>query len=698
MPAKNDQNFYIVLVSFVLEDCPGLSEYRQEYLDMKLIKKAGVTNQPCPWLDREWLETDGKGGFCSMSVPMCSTRRYHGLIVTPLEGFEGRYVLLSGYEISVTDSDGRRYRLETTQYPGVLDPAGYVYLEKFDNSIFPEWVFRIGLLTITIEIFMAEDSAVYLSFRMDSKNAGDSSAAVSISPVAAYRNSNELTRENNYLSPSVAETDHSTRISFYDRMPPLYFTFSGKADFSGNGTWLKNREYFREMERGFDFREDCYMPGTFSFTAKAGEKIILRAACSDIPGSGKNYLTEVFKKEKDRREAVKRQFKGEYDTVKTLKQGSRHFLVKNRSGLSIIAGYPWFGEWGRDTMIALPGLTINCGNPHAGLDILQSYSSFIKDGLIPNTLSGTQGFESYNSIDAGLLYILAAQCLYACGKLKKEFRKSIFPAVEKIITAYLDGKVPGLVINSRGFPEAGDDSTQLTWMDAKSRGIPVTPRGGSPVEITALFYNALRFYAELCGVFTKKVLSGASEAADKIEQNFTESYWVPEGGYLADVVSRDGFQDKSVRPNMLYALAVPYPLLNREKGKKLVEITEKELLTRCGLRTLSPVDSFFSKVYQGNGDERDGVYHQGTVWPWLFGIYTDAALYAADDKKAKAAEIEKHLLNFLDFHINAEGIGFISEVFDGESPYEGKGAYAQAWSSGEIIRALERIRDIKNNF
>ncbi|MDX9799824.1 MAG: amylo-alpha-1,6-glucosidase [Spirochaetia bacterium] len=664
---------------------------------MKLIKKAGVSNQPCLWLDREWLETDGKGGFCSLSVPLCSTRKYHGLIVTPLEGFEGRFVLLSGYEISVTDEQGLIYRLDTTQYPGVFDPAGFVNLEKFENSIFPEWVFRLGHLKITVEIFMADDSASYLTFKMESKKESET-VSVSISPVAAYRNSHVLTLENNYLSPSVSETNNSTRISFYDRMPPLYFSFSRKTYFTEKKVWLKNREYFREMERGFDFREDCFMPGTFSFTAKAGEKTILRAGCDDIPESGENYLSEIHDTEKGKREAVKRQFKGDYDTVRTLKQGSRHFLVKNSSShLSIIAGYPWFGEWGRDTMIALPGLTICCGNPHAALDILKSYSSYIKEGLIPNTLSGTQGFESYNSIDAGLLYIWAAQYLYASGKMVRDFKTFIFPAIEKIITAYLDGKVPGLVINSKGFPEAGDENTQLTWMDAKSRGRPVTPRGGSPVEITALFYNALRFYVELCGDFKKKGFTRATEAADKIEQNFIDSYWLTEGGYLADVLRSDGSRDKSVRPNMLYALAVPYPLLDREKGKKLVEITEKELLTSCGLRTLSPVDSSFCKVYQGSGDERDGCYHQGTVWPWLFGIYTDAAIYSAENGKEKALEIEKHLLNFLDSHINECGIGFVSEVFDGENPVEGKGAFAQAWSSGEIIRALERIKDLKNN-
>jgi predicted glycogen debranching enzyme len=352
-------------------------------------------------------------------------------------------------------------------------------------------------------------------------------------------------------------------------------------------------------------------------------------------------------------------------------------------------------------MISLAGLTICCDKIDKGVEILKSYASYIKDGLLPNTIGGTQGYESYNSIDAGLLYIRAAwQVWHAAeesknSKCKKEFKNEIFPAVEKILTAYLDNKTPGLSINELGFPVAGNENTQLTWMDATSYGKPVTPRNGSPVEITALFYSALKFYLELLSLYNKGVNQKAADTALLIEKNFMDLYLVKEGGYIADVVGIS-WQDKSVRPNMLFAAAIPYPLVNKETAKRIIEITENELLTPCGLRTLSNKDFRFCQVYQGDGNSRDSCYHQGTVWPWLFGIYADAALYAADDKKGKAFEIEKLIINFLEKHIDNEGAGFVSEIFDGNEPSAGKGAYAQAWSSAEIIRVWERLNSIKN--
>jgi predicted glycogen debranching enzyme len=398
---------------------------------------------------------------------------------------------------------------------------------------------------------------------------------------------------------------------------------------------------------------------------------------------------------------MQKQFKNDPESIKVLKQQGRHFLCLNRdNNLSIIAGYPWFGEWGRDTMVSLAGLTISCEKIDKGIEILKSYASYIKEGLLPNTLGGTQGFESYNSIDAGLLYTRAAQQVWQAveesgnSKYKKEFKEHIFPALEKILKAYLENMVPGLFINNLGFPEAGNSDTQLTWMDATSYGKPVTPRNGSPVEITAMFYNALKFYLQLLSFYGKESSRKAEDATLLIEKNFLNSYLVKEGGYIADVVGIS-WQDKSVRPNMLFAAALQYPLVDRETGKKIIEITERELLTSCGLRTLSDKDFRFCGVYQGDSNSRDGCYHQGTVWPWLFGIYADAALYSADNKEDEALEIEKMIINFLEKHIDKDGVGFVSEIFDGKEPRKGKGAYAQAWSSAEIIRVWEKLKSVK---
>ena len=666
---------------------------------MELTRKINITDYNAPWLDKEWLETDGKGGYCSMTVPLCCTRKYHGLLAVPMEKLEGRYVLLSGYEILITAKDGTSVRLDTNQFPGAFYPCGFQYLEKFEKKTFPEWSYKVKDILISIEIFMTEESRVYFSIKNKSKK--NNYFKAELSPVILYRNSHALTSENSSLSFSIDNNSGNLfGMKFYENMPKLCFSTSEKTQFNKKGIWLKNREYVREMERGFLFAEDCYVPGSFSFDLKSGENIIIGAGVTEgCSGSGNinEYLNNIYLKEKTKRDTLSKSFADDPEAIQILKQEARHFLVKNRDNkLSIIAGYPWFGEWGRDTMISLNGITACCGKPEEALEILKAYASYIKDGLLPNTLGGSQGFESYNSIDAGLLYVWAAQLLWQAGEKQKEIKRDIFPAIEKIVKAYLDGKVPGLKINSYGFPEAGDDNTQLTWMDATVYEKPVTPRGGSPVEITALFYNALKFYLELCAASNMDVDKKILNAAALIEKNFKKCYYIPHSGFLADVI-RGSWQDKSLRPNMLFAVALPYPLVDTKIGKKIVKVVERELLTPCGLRTLAVNDSRFCSFYQGDGPRRDGSYHQGTVWPWLFGIYTDAALFCSDKKEVKAAGLEKILMAFLKKHIANKGMGFVSEIFDGKDPYEGKGTYAQAWSSAEIIRAWEKIKKIKSN-
>jgi len=661
---------------------------------MKLSKKINTLDRNVPWLDKEWLETDGKGGYCSMAVPLCCTRKYHGLLVVPMEKYEGRYVLLSGYEILITTKDGTSVRLDTNQFPGTISPTGFQYLESFEKKSFPEWTYKINDILISIEIFMTEESKVYFSIRNKSKK--NNFFKVELSPVISYRNSHALTSENRALSFSIDNNSGNFfGMKFYENMPKLYFSTSAKTTFNKKGIWLKNREYVREMERGFPFAEDCYVPGGFAFELKSWENVIIGAGVSASPSS--DTVNNIYLKEKAKRDALSKTFSDDPEAIQILKQEARHFFVKNRDNKpSIIAGYPWFGEWGRDTMISLNGITSCCRKPEDALEILKAYASYIKDGLLPNTLGGSQGFESYNSIDAGLLYVWAAQLLWQKGENQKEIKKDIFPAIEKIVKAYLDGKVPGLKINSYGFPEAGDDNTQLTWMDATVYERPVTPRGGSPVEITALFYNALKFYLELRAASSMDADKKAAAATAIIEKNFKKYYFIADGGYLADVI-KGSWQDKSVRPNMLFAAALSYPLVDEKIAKKIVKVAEKDLLTSCGLRTLSENDSRFCTFYNGNGAQRDGCYHQGTVWPWLFGIYTDAALFCSDKKGVKAAGIEKILIAFLKKHIDNNGMGFVSEIFDGKEPCEGKGTYAQAWSSAEIIRAWEKIKKVKSN-
>ncbi|MDC7223435.1 MAG: amylo-alpha-1,6-glucosidase [Spirochaetales bacterium] len=641
--------------------------------------------------DREWLETNGVGGFASSTEGDCPTRKYHGLLVTPLEGKEGRYMLLNDAVMTIEGEGG--FSLGSTIYPGAIHPEGYLFLESFDPDPFPTWIYSNGVYRIQKEVFMRQgDPAVYVVWTLLSQPEAPvlRNVYARLRLLCSFRNSHHLAKENDDLHREKYPIAQGFAISPYYGLPSLSFQFSEEFTSEEEFFWDYRAEYPRERRRGFDCEEDRFVPGEIGLTLTKDVPFIMHASLATLEGRVQASLLNNYNDElRSRRKRLKR--------VKTpwnrLEEQARHFLVTNNSGhLSLVAGYPWFGEWGRDTMIALPGLLFG-DNREKGAQVLCDYAEHIEKGLIPNTLGEMQGFTSYNSLDASLLYMRAVDLLLQGGFGEKEVEKAVvrnqlYPAVKKIVDAFLEGIVPQARLIEGGLLEAGSEETQLTWMDAMVNGIPVTPRHGLAVDLNALWYGGLKLYQELCKRFRKSFPRRAKQILEDFPSLFLHTFYLPEYGYLTDTV-KGGAADRKLRPNMLFATALG--LLPPSAGLEVVKTAKKELLTPLGMRTLSPQDPEFAGFYEGNGEERDRVYHQGTVWPWPVGIMVESALRYGENREKEKEFWRDYLNNFLDIHLDRQGIDSVSEVFDGMNPGEGKGCFAQAWSVGELLRAWRMI-------
>ncbi|MFA6412347.1 MAG: amylo-alpha-1,6-glucosidase, partial [Syntrophales bacterium] len=364
---------------------------------------------------------------------------------------------------------------------------------------------------------------------------------------------------------------------------------------------------------------------------------------------------------------------------------------------AIIAGYPWFGEWGRDSLISLPGLTFCCGRTREGTDILTHLSRYERQGLLPNVFSEEDKSHAYNTVDAPLWYFWAVQQLLKyTGNNDAIIEKNIWPTLKNILRQFLHGTIFNIYMDDNGLLHAGAEGRSLTWMDACIDNRPVTPRYGYPVEINALWYNAVCFAAELAPRFGDQEFY-FQELIPRIRQSFQETFWIEEGGYLGDVY-HDGQLDRSVRPNQIFAVSLPHSPLDADQGRQVVNRVRDELLTPVGLRTLSPRDPQYRGRYEGSSRSRDEAYHQGTVWPWLLGHYGEARLKVAADREETRDALRLYLRAFLHRHFREAGVGCVSEIFDGDSPHRPNGCISQAWSVAELIRLYVLLRSADNRF
>ena len=560
------------------------------------------------------------------TVAGVNTRRYHALLVEASHYPAGRRVLLARVEEEAV-FDGRSVALGACQYPGVVIPRGFELLEEFRADPCATWIYNAGGAGIEKQVYLVEGKqAVVIRYR------ADRDLTVRVRPFLADRDYHALQRAGEWRSGSL--------------------TFCCQAAFTKDAKWYYNVEHLRELDRGLDFREDLYTPGFFTLQLKAGEWGSLCASCDGTNGGDSPA------------------------------QKRNPFLVRRADGSpAIVAGYPWFTDWGRDTMISLPGLLIAPQRLEEARRLIEGYLKWLRQGLIPNRFPDSGAEPEYNTADATLWMFQAVRAWLEAGG-DRAFLSGVFlPAAKEIIQWHMRGTLNGIGVDPQDrLLRAGGPGTQLTWMDAKAGDRVMTPRDGKPVEINALWHAALCLMAEWgdrdCRLESLTV-----------RRSFREKFWNPERGRLYDVLGgSDPGATKKLRPNQIFAVSLGHDLLEIPQQQAVVRSVERELLTRAGLRTLDRADPDYKPLYEGGPVERDAAYHQGTVWPWLMGPYVNAYL-AAFGRTAETLEYCRGLVQQMEEHA-ALGpcLGSVAEIYDGDDPHAARGCPAQAWSVAELAR------------
>ena len=639
----------------------------------------------------EWLETNGRGGYASGSLINCHTRKYHGLLVANLNQPAGRYVLLSQVEDSVV-AEGREYFFVTHQYPGFFFTGGQPLMLRYEGDPWPKFFYRTEDARVEKEVMMVTGAdAVMLRYRISRV----SDHILRLKPFLAYRGIHTLAEENPYLRGEVHETADGYRMNPYDGMPGLFIQIGGLSRFLPLGVWYRQFEYAEEKSRGYDFREDLYCPGVIEVPMSGNGEVLVCFSTEPLADTPKN----VWQKERTKRSLLQERnepfvlrFEEDRDLMRILSRAADQFLIRTPKGRhAVIAGYHWFYEWGRDTLISLPGLTFCRGRFPEGQEILKTFADFEQDGLFPNFFSETERENAYNTVDASLWFFWAVQQYLKYGGEEPWLRRHIWPVMKRVLKQFMAGTVYDIFMDDRGLLHAGSEGTRLTWMDALVDGLPATPRWGYMVEINALWYNALCFSHELAERFDDHEFVLA-DLISLCRESFRGAFRTDRHGGLADV-HRHGFLDMSIRPNQILAVSLHYSPLDPQEWLPIVEEVRRLLLTPCGLRTLAPDNVSYRGRCAGVMKERDLAYHQGTVWPWLMGQFGEAFLKANRNTKKARTFLRKWIRNFLKGHFREAGLGCVSEIFDGDPPHHPGGCIAQAWSTAELIRLLTVLQD-----
>ncbi len=629
---------------------------------------------------REWLETNGIGGFASGTISGANTRRYHGLLTAATRPPLGRVTMLSKFEETVV-IDGKAYPLSSNQYPQSIFPEGFKNIKKFRLDPFPVWTFEVNNIEIEKTVFMIHGrNAVCVKYVTRSPAARSrSQIALELKPLLSFVDYHSLQHENAELDISYEAAANTVSVHPYNEMPPLFFNHNASA-IEETGFWYREFVYGREKERGFDYTEDLFQPFAMRFDLAAPAVVIASTEMHDVSAIADLETAELF-----RREELIAQSGVKDDFAMQLVLAADQFIVERGEGQTIIAGYPWFSDWGRDTMISLPGLTLAANRPDIARNILLEFSKHISQGMLPNRFPDAGDEAEYNTVDATLWYFEAVRA-YAEKTGGYDFvREKLYAKLAEIIVWHLRGTRYNIHIDTDGLLYAGEPGVQLTWMDAKIGDLVITPRTGKAVEIQALWYNALKIMAGLAMRFGDEEDKSRYDAmADLAKISFNAVFWNEAEDCLFDVVE-NGTRDGSVRPNQIFAASLTHSMLDQERVRKVVNKVESELLTPFGLRTLSPKDANYYAACTGMPFDRDSAYHQGTVWPWLIGGFIDAYRKAYRDPEDRVRDF----LSAFRIHLTAAGVGQISEIFDGDPPYHPRGCPAQAWSVAEILRVLE---------
>jgi predicted glycogen debranching enzyme len=644
-------------------------------LDRALAEDLGQASR------REWLVTNGLGGYASGTMAM-PTRRYHALLVAAVAPPATRSVTLARLEEALQFA-GRSVRLDCSEYQdGTITPAGYQFQQQFrlDHGL-PVWRYALDGVVLERRMWMPYgQNQTCIAYRL---LAAPGPLELDLTPLVAWRDHHALQQK--LPTPfAVDALANGCRLAL-SASAWLALTCNG-ARFEHDADWHYRFFLREEAARGFDAVEDLYRPGHLRVTLRLGEEAVFEARF----GQGSEGATgddATLVGEQGRRRALLQQAKVEPETrLAQLVLAADQFLVRRGDQqATIIAGYPWFADWGRDCMIALPGLTLTTGRRAEARAILLEWAKWLKDGLLPNRFPDQGEAPEYNSADASLWFIHAAE-RYIAAASDLATQRRLYPHIVEIVDQYLQGTRFGIGVDPDDqLLRAGAPGCQLTWMDAKVGDWVVTPRRGKPVELSALWYNALRTlerWSMKVGDRSPRYGGLAEACAD----SFNRRFWYADGGYLFDVIDGDDGDDPSLRPDQIFAMSLPFPVLAAEHRLAVLRSVERELLTPMGLRTLSPHNAAYRGAYSGDATMRDGAYHQGTVWPWLLGPYLTAHLKLHADRA-----YAKEILDTFFAHLPEAGVGSISEIFDGDAPHAARGCYAQAWSVGELLRLLRSV-------
>lgn len=627
----------------------------------------------------EWLETNGLGSYAMGTVAGANTRRYHGLLCAAVRPPVDRRMMLQALEVEVR-SNGERFPLSTHLYGETVHPDGWTRLTGFRLDPWPVWTYRAGNMVIEQAVFMphGRNVTVVQYTCLEAEHPLSMCNRVLLAP-----------RDHHHLGCACVDFEMDVEMHkgeptlVMEGYPPLTLQIIG-GDFWPSSDWYYRFTYPEEQARGLDYIEDLYTPGAIEWTLRAGETATLIASTE---GPLSESVEELMQAERARREALVAGVAEEDEVARKLLLAADQFVVarpdQGPTAKSIIAGYPWFGDWGRDSMIAFHGLLLSTGRFEEAKGVLRAYAAAMEDGLIPNLFSEEGGGAAYNTVDATLWMFVAAKRYYERTGDLDFFRDELFDRLVWAITLHMQGTRYGIGMDEDGLLSAGDESSQLTWMDAKVGDWVVTPRHGKAVEINALWYSAVRTLE----FFARKLdrdYAKYARLARQIKESFVREFWSEELGYCYDCV-RGEEKDASLRPNQILALALPYSLLSVDQERSVLRVVTEKLLTPYGLRTLSPEDPAYRGRYEGDPVSRDGAYHQGTVWPWLLGPYL-SAYFVLSNRSPESKQWVRELVQPLLDHLSGPGLGQLPEVFDGDPPHRPGGCPAQAWSVAALLR------------
>ncbi|NLG89422.1 MAG: glycogen debranching protein [Clostridiaceae bacterium] len=632
-------------------------------------------------IQKEWLLANGIGGFSSGTIIGMNARRYHGLLVASLTPPVERHLILSQISERVV-LDGEEYYLHSFRTHDFAGHGEY-HLEAFHlNNGLPEFHYRIGSTTIKKRICLRYGmNQVVIVYNIS--NPGKK-GIIQLMPLVNFRNYHYLSFHQ-YMTFTADADGRKIEITPYDMDTKISIDCSEGKVFIKNQCFFHNMDYYYEHERGLNGTEDHFIPGFYEIGLDAGDEKTITVVCSIVDPitslDGESFINDEIKRQK----ALLNGFP-EDQFLRMLVSAADKFIVYRRStnSKSVIAGYPWFTDWGRDTMIALPGLTLTTGRYDDARNILRTFASYEKDGLLPNVFPDGTGDPAYNTVDASLWFFEAVYKYYLYTNDIDFIDNHLLKTMLNIINSYKNGTLFNIRMEKDCLISAGNSETQLTWMDAKAGNWVVTPRHGKAVEINALWYNALMVMAEIMRL-TERNGDEFSALAAKVKKAFIEQFWNEHGNCLFDVVG-DHEKDDKMRPNQIIAVSLSFPVLDGTMARCVVDSVHEHLYTSMGLLSLSRSDPQYRGIYAGDQFARDGAYHQGTVWTWLLGRFITAYARVYKDKDNIKKQLESFYLPFHD-HLRDACIGSISEIFDGNEPLIPRGCFAQAWSVAEILRS-----------